>query len=307
MLARRLFVLLLTFLLIIVFLITRAYYLLLLIVLLFSMILISLFSMLMMHHKITFQFVKQEKNATLVFIGKGIFPIGRMKVDIVIHNLFLDTSFSQSKQFLVSGDKVVIPLDESNFKLGKSVISIKSCRIIDMLGLFSKKIKYQETMQDICYPYIDEVYRRLNSQINEKLQYYNYQKKDDYDLREYREGDSIKDIHYKVSYRQSKLMIKDKHKDSSMTMKLFLDLSKDEESCRQVLSYLYQFVYHLTLQKSKCQIQWYSKNKLMEEKISDLKEYENVLTTILSNPKALEGNSVHSEWVITDLGIEGGE
>ena len=45
----------------------------------------------------------------------------------------------------------------------------------------------------------------------------------------------------------------------------------------------------------------------MEEKISDLKEYENVLTTILSNPKALEGNSVHSEWVITDLGIEGGE
>ena len=90
-------------------------------------------------------------------------------------------------------------------------------------------------------------------------------------------------------------------------MKLFLDLSGDEEDCRQVLSYLYQFVCHLTIQKSKCQVQWYSKNKLMEEKISDLKEYEEALHTILSNPKADGEDFVHAEWVITKMGIEGGE
>ncbi|WP_294562988.1 DUF58 domain-containing protein [uncultured Traorella sp.] len=307
MLARRLFVLLLAFLLIITFLITRAYYLLLLIVLLFSLIVISVFCMLMMYRKISFQFLQSENEMNLVFRGKGFFPVGRIKIEIVINNLFLDTSLSQSKQFLVCGGSVYIPLDESLFHLGKSVISIKSCRIIDMLGIFSKKIRCQEKMESFCYPYIDESYRKLNAQVNEKLRNYNQQKNEDYDIREYREGDSVKDIHYKVSYRQSKLMIKDKYKDAGLMMKLFLDLSGDEEDCRQVLSYLYQFVCHLTIQKSKCQVQWYSKNKLMEEKISDLKEYEEALHTILSNPKADGEDFVHAEWVITKMGIEGGE
>ena len=48
------------------------------------------------------------------------------------------------------------------------------------------------------------------NKVSEAVIAYQSNKSDDYDIRDYRVGDSLKDIHYKISYKLSKLMIKDK-------------------------------------------------------------------------------------------------
>lgn len=306
MLLRRLFFVSLSLILIITFILSGAYYLLLLIVILFMLMMISLFSMLFMLKKIRFQILKSNNEYYLKYQGKGFFPVGRMQIHFDVRNIFLNTSIPMKIDFLAGCPNILIPLDASMFKMGKTELVLTSFRMIDMLGIFSKKIKYTTAIETFIAPVIEKKDSLFEMEMGRKLQAYQRQKNEDYDLREYREGDSFKDIHYKVSYRQSKLMIKDKFKQSGFDMDVFIDLSGDELSCQNVFSYLESFIHQLLLQNGKCMLHWYSKELLMEVKICDLHEYEEALRKILSFPKA-QLRLTTAEWIITDHGIIGGE
>ena len=307
MLGKRLFIIILIIVLVIAFIITGAYYLLLLIVLFLLMMLISLFSMLFMSDKVTFRVIRSNENYYLKYQSSGIFPFGLIRIVLDIQNVFFESSKIVQKEFLVGSHTETLALDSSAFRMGKSVIVIQSCRLIDMLGLFSKKIVFEDPIEVFRYPRFDENFRCMNPEMEKAIRDQSYHHNEDYDIREYREGDSVKDIHYKISYRQSKVMIKDKYRNVHSRMHIFLDLSGNEKACLYVLGYLYQFVVHLSLQKAVCNIQWYSKDMLMEERISNMKEYEDVLKIILSRPKAVQKRDEDSGWYLNADGLQGGE
>lgn len=303
MLIRRIIYLLLISFIAIFLIITGAYYLLVTLFLLLILPIISLCTMLLCSKSLNIKYVYQNGYFFDIH-SSGIFPLGKVICKYEIYNPFYNTSVFFKASFMVGEKHFQVPLNCSYNKMGNIQIKTNTCKLMDMLGLFSKKIKVESSFERLIQPnYSEEVFFDINH-IQTMINQY---KSDDYEIREYKEGDSLKDIHYKISYKIHKRMIKDRFKNGYSIFDLFVDFSGNEDECEQVMKLFIELSRYLISIHASFRVFWKSYDEVKENEIKDQMDIDSTIKMMLSHYKAENVNGVYSDIVITSQGICGGE
>lgn len=135
----------------------------------------------------------------------------------------------------------ILTLSVSGIHCGTVDFNIKRCRISDMLKLFTMKVRSKATefADKCCTITILPDYIPLENEIAnyadmglESEEYSKTQKGDDpseiFDIRDYVEGDKLNRIHWKLSAKQDKTMVKDYSLPIANSIVLMIDLSKTD-------------------------------------------------------------------------------
>lgn len=117
-------------------------------------------------------------------------------------------------------------------------ICLESVRLYDFLGIFYRKIRQNQKVQIKVMPEFDliplEISRRTREFQADAQEYSREKRGDDpseiYQVREYADKDSLKDIHWKLSAREQKLMVKERGFPLGCVVLIYIDYRKKDES-----------------------------------------------------------------------------
>jgi hypothetical protein len=162
-----------------------------------------------------------------------IFPIVNLKICLTYNNAYSPIKYK--KEYLVSVDartKTSVLCQIRSEYAGNLEISLKAIRIYDYLRLLSLKRKLTGEIKVAVLPVFYELPENEMESRNSKLvesDYYSAIKSGDdpsevFSIREYREGDRLQRIHWKLSRKQGQLMIKEFSDPLNCSVLLFVDL-----------------------------------------------------------------------------------
>ncbi len=121
---------------------------------------------------------------------------------------------------------------------GRTEIILDTIKIYDFLGVFYRRVSCRKTAQIKVMPEFQfmplEITRRTR-EFQADAQEFSQEKRGDdpseiYQIREYRERDSLKDIHWKLSAREGKLMIKERSFPLGCVVLLYIDDPKGKQT-----------------------------------------------------------------------------
>lgn len=174
-----------------------------------------------------------------------IFPISNVKIYITYRNSYSKEKYHKEFQVSVdAGTKTYTTFHLFSDFAGNMIISLKGLRIYDYLKLFSLKRKFKGEIRAAVLPCYYELTESniSNNHINliESDVYSPYKSGDDpsevFTIREYREGDRLQRIHWKLSQKQGQLMIKEFSDPMNCSVLLLVNLCILEEE--NILHYL---------------------------------------------------------------------
>lgn len=166
---------------------------------------------------------------------RSFFPMGVIHLNIKIKNILYDSV--QIKEILLQPVekkemKFEYPLEMNN--CGAVQVSVEQVRCYDLLGLFYRRIPVDMQVDILVYP----AQLKLNMQLMRRPQtsvtgnlYDQHRKGQDVsevaELREYREGDSLGKIHWKLSGKMDELIVRDFGYPSNYTVLILYDMMKN--------------------------------------------------------------------------------
>lgn len=173
------------------------------------------------------------------------FPIANLKVYIKYKNAY--SKYSYTKDFNISIDaktKTIVSFSLYSEYAGNMIISLNGIRIYDYLKIFSLKKRLRGDIKAAVLPLYYELSENIlnHRQVNmvESDNYSPYKPGDDpsevFAIREYREGDRLQRIHWKLSRKQGQLMIKEFSDPINCSVLLLVDLCVPKGE--NVLSYM---------------------------------------------------------------------
>ncbi len=240
----------------------------------------------------------EETDVLISSKNDGFIPLPGMDAKLEISNVF----FGTSADILVSvplrsgGDKLVLPLVVTD--LGSYRLSIKDIKVSDWTGLFHVKFANEIETDPTKTVYIKALptksYRQTEdisgletgaveaeesvrkgsdtSEVNE--------------IREYMEGDRIRDIHWKISARTDELMVKVRSSMSGTDIVVVLNFFKDADRTRHILRYSYGLLNRMLTLESGLRLLVYdaSKTGFDEYVIGDESALMQAYAVILNKP-----------------------
>lgn len=179
--------------------------------------------------------VDESLPLTIEISRNSFFPMGAIHLHVKIKNILYDSV--QQREFLLQPPekkkmKFEYPLEMSD--CGNIRVSIEDVWCYDLLGLFYRKMPVDIQMDTLVYP----AQIKLNMQIMRRPQtsvtgnlYDQHRKGQDVsevaELREYREGDSLGKIHWKLSGKLDELIVRDFGYPSNYTVLVLYDMVKN--------------------------------------------------------------------------------
>lgn len=165
---------------------------------------------------------------------------------------------------------------------GITEICLESIKVYDFLGIFYRKVKWNKKAQVKIMPEFRlmplEITRKTREFQAEAQEFSGQRRGDDpseiYQVREYKEKDSLKDIHWKLSAREEKLMVKERSFPLGCVVLIYIDYRKENES-ESGFSHMLETVASLsvTLAEEKCihMAAWYEEKneRIIRWRISD--------------------------------------
>lgn len=164
--------------------------------------------------------------------------------------------------------KVLRPLSEESYllyandffptdKCGTLLCTVQKLKVYDYLGLFSRTLKYKEEYHLTVYP------QRVSAVLPEKDHFsaLSWRPKwgggfaENHELRLYRPGDNIQQIHWKLSAKTGELIYRQPMESVRSQLLVRLDLSGDQQTLERKLGKLYWLGPMLLRQKQDFQIQ----------------------------------------------------
>lgn len=162
---------------------------------------------------------------------------------------------------------------------GNIRISIRKCWIYDLLFILKDKKKVKETQKVAILPECHllpvEVTRKTREFIADAEEYSDRESGDDpseiYQIREYREGDSLHDIHWKLSAKTDEMLVKEHGRPLGCVVLIWMNLQMQERGKKQVPSVILEAVSSLSLSllEEKCvhMVAWYEpENRRIQKK-----------------------------------------
>ena len=170
---------------------------------------------------------------TVQIYNPTLFPISNMKIYISYKNAYSKDKFT--KEFYISVDgrtKAYVTFNLFSDYAGNLIITLKGIRIYDYLKLFSLKKKLKGEIKAAVLPHYyelpDDYMSNHHTNLVESDNYSPYKRGDDpsevFAIREYREGDRLQRIHWKLSRKQGQLMIKEFSDPLNCSVLLFVNL-----------------------------------------------------------------------------------
>ncbi len=170
---------------------------------------------------------------TILVDNPTIFPIANLKIYLTYKNNYMKDKFKKEYQVSVDGrTKTTVVCKLSSEYAGNLEISFKGMRIYDYLKIFSLKRRNLGEIKVAVLPVYYEINQRdsfdRKIRMMESDQYSYYRSGDDpsevFNIREYREGDRLQRIHWKLSRKQGQLMIKEFSDPMNCSILLLINL-----------------------------------------------------------------------------------
>lgn len=190
---------------------------------------------------------KGDVNFNLVLINNGILPIARLKTVAMIDNQLMDMSVVKKILSPMPGkSQNEIKMQVENAKVGNLTIRFEDTSIQDVFSLFSVKIPSPETKNTIVYPSLKDIEIHMDRPVKtwgETGRYSPDEKGSDvseiFSLREYEPGDEIRKIHWKMSGKVDKTIIRDFSLPLNYSVFLLIELNKTNEKNMDAIVELY--------------------------------------------------------------------
>lgn len=252
-------------------------------------------------------FPKSEKAKGKLLINyNGIIPVPNLTVIIKSQNIHLGES---EKITLETGLKPKqskeIFFDLNTEHCGKVCLQLESARIFDMFALFGKKINSLSDCSFTVQPkmFVPEIHTVNTGNPNPDSDFYSQTEpgndpSETFEIREYRQGDSIRKIHWKLSQKTGKTMVREFGKPIVNDTALLLNCEptesyEDADAATEIFSSLSstlikdEMPHHIFLQ---------SNSGLQKYEIDTAEDFNEMLQVLLSTPPQSEGNFV-SEFI----------
>lgn len=212
-----------------------------------------------------------------------------------------------------------LTINISSIHYGTVNLKIKEIKIIDMLKIFRRKIKASQTdiMLTECNITITPDFIKLNNPVCdysdmglEADNYSKHKKGDDpseiFDIHEYNEGDKISRIHWKLTAKQDKIMVKDYSLPITNSILICVDLyfGQDDRSDEFLNQYDTVIETAAALSMHLCEIEcphmvlWFD-DKTMQKtacRVSDTDDYRYMINNLLKAQISSKRNVLLSEF-----------
>lgn len=190
--------------------------------------------------------VGQKCPADLKIDSKSKIPVGCIRIQFLYENVLFKTVRSQDILLEPpSGKTGRYELPFTSEDCGKIKITVKKAVCYDILGIFSRKINFPINPELIVYPelYLLDIVPKNHPEAKSAGDVYHAEERGQdvtevFDMRDYQEGDNIKSIHWKLSGKLDRLVIREFSNPSNYHTVLFYDFSwmqkGQQEAVRQV-------------------------------------------------------------------------
>lgn len=241
--------------------------------------------------------IGQPLQCRLVIRNHYVLPVGSVKIQISYYNQYLNSYQTQIFSVGVpSNSKQNIHFTMNSIHTGTIKVELHKVRIYDYLRILSSRIKSNEECEIKVLPNMYELESMivLPSQDFVESNLYSKTKSGDdpseiFDIRDYKEGDKIHRIHWKLSTKQGNIMVKEYSLPISCNVNLVVDLNcKNSEDINEImdaiLSTIASISYQLVMQEFFHYITWldYEREELQTYRIESLEELNEALEELLS-------------------------
>lgn len=218
-----------------------------------------------------------------------ILPITKGIAKVRYENVFTGEKGHMKVRFSVDAGRKRdrrIPIVMQN--CGNVAITVEKVRVYDYLSIFAWTIgKNLETQNILVLPPLKEMYLgedRWYNETNEDSDRFSLYKKGDdpsevFDIREYMDGDKIQRIHWKLTSKTGKTMVKEGSLPLTQAVNIFIDTSTqgtEEARCKDA-NHLVQGVYSISMFMIEHRIPqnyiWYDEqNEMIQERLVEQEE-----------------------------------
>lgn len=249
----------------------------------------------------------QEFAAEVLINNTSIFPMPVIPVKVSCENEF-------TKEMLCIEEKVMTDakgaaslfLFLKSKYCGRMRIVVDEVRVQDYLRLFSKKTAIQEISKEIIIlPKIHKISLNVTTWVQDKQEgeeFSHARSGEDtsevFDVHEYREGDTFQRVHWKLTAKEDKYLVKEYSLPIEQTILIFLDLYAGEMAVTQeefdcFLEILASLSWSLSEQGLSHMILWYQEeeNQLSQIKIEEEQDVYYMLEQICSS----RGNTEYAD------------
>lgn len=173
---------------------------------------------------------------------------------------------------------------------GQYRLRLTSIQTRDLLGLFRKTRVWEKEEAAFRFPQPRPVSQvQFARIIQESRQRPIGPLSSDYELKEHHEGEPVRRIHYKASYRLQKTMVREFQKEESAYLQLHLRFPQEQEACERILAIACGFCLKASAQDM-VHIRWQTVGGIQEVQLQSPQDMEGFLRKLLSMPRFCEAS-----------------
>ena len=243
--------------------------------------------------------IKKSEAALINFTlnNSSLFPVSGAVLYLTCRNN-LTGKENDIKTFVAIGNKNAnrISFSVSDMNAGRISVILNKMKVCDFLGLFSLSKNINNEKSGLIYPEIYEVKIDMEHQteINGDGEHYSQTKKgqdvnDIFALREYIPGDEIRRIHWKLSAKQSKFIVRDFGLSLNylifLLLEVFNDKNQNSDKVLDACMVTFISISQSLIEKGICHnIAWYdsASERLVVKEIESVDALEAYLPDLLS-------------------------
>lgn len=190
---------------------------------------------------------KDEVYFDMTFSNKSFLPVARIIVPVIMENQLTGTSV-QKKLYISLGSRKTnkARLQIKNARIGTLTVKAEKTKVYDIFGLFSYRIPYDISEDTVVYPRLLDMEIHMDKPIEtsgEGTRYSVDRKGMDnneiFALRDYIAGDEIRKIHWKLSGKIDKMIVRDFSLPLNYSIFLLIELKNDNENITDAMMELY--------------------------------------------------------------------
>lgn len=262
--------------------------------------------------------IYQKIGMNIKSIYKGIFPIGKIRLQAKYENMLFETEEDQIIVLESGADKeLYYEMPYVSEDCGRMKMHFSKAVAYDVMGLFAKNIKMKETHDFTIFPEIVDMQVSMVNLPNAKNlgDHYDQNKRGQdvtevFSMREYQDGDSPRSIHWKLSSKLDKLIVREfSHPSNYDTLVLYDTIfSKKHERYHEVVN----GVLGITASISKSlmnqnhvhHVGCMSKTEFVETRVEDNSTYMQALINMMSTTLDMEDEEVLDDFLKRDAAQE---
>ena len=185
--------------------------------------------------------------------NRGRLPVSKFLLKVWIEQK--GSSLREKRKIYGNGDcgEHQLPFQETLFHCGIVIFHGAQLKVYDYLSLFVRKRSLEEEMELIVFPEDLEMLIEIRfragdpeSSRQEALPHPGNAQEEIRQIREYREGDPTRHIHWNQTARSGQLWVKEYEEEQKLCFSLFLDLGIRESDSLEELDGFYTLLYALT-------------------------------------------------------------